>query len=107
MYDKIAEELQELRAASGRDAQTSELGDVLFSVVNLARHLGVDPEIALARANDTFVARFQSMEALARERRLELRSMDLADLDALWDEAKSQASTVESPPVPGVDESVG
>jgi tetrapyrrole methylase family protein/MazG family protein len=89
VYDKITEELGELRAAVDRDRQTSELGDVLFSVVNLARHLGVDAEAALARANDTFAARFRTMETLASEQGLDLRSLDLEGLDDMWETAKA------------------
>jgi tetrapyrrole methylase family protein / MazG family protein len=90
VFDKVTEELGELRAvASDRELATDELGDVLFAVVNLARHLGVDPEIALARANDKFAARFRVVERLALERGLKLRDLPLSELDALWDEAKA------------------
>lgn len=89
VFDKVAEELDELRAAAGDpELATEELGDVLFAVVNLSRHLGVDPEIALARANDKFAARFRLVERLAAERGAALRELSLAELDALWDEAK-------------------
>jgi tetrapyrrole methylase family protein/MazG family protein len=69
-----------------------ELGDVLFSIVNVARHLGVDAEIALRRASDKFRSRFARIEQLARERNLDLSSMSLDALDALWDEAKTSFS---------------
>lgn len=91
VFAKVEEELAELRAAGAdRRARSNELGDVLFAVVNLARHLDVDPEIALARASDTFSARFRMMEQLAAQRALDLSSLDLAEMDALWDEAKEQ-----------------
>jgi tetrapyrrole methylase family protein/MazG family protein len=86
---KVEEELGELRAA-GEETRTDELGDLLFAVVNLARHLDVDPEIALARASDTFIARFRMMERLATGREIALASLDLAAMDALWDEAKER-----------------
>jgi tetrapyrrole methylase family protein/MazG family protein len=86
---KVEEELGELRAA-GEATRTDELGDLLFAVVNLARHLDVDPEIALARASDTFIARFRMMERLAAGREIALASLDLAAMDALWDEAKER-----------------
>ena len=65
-----------------------ELGDLLFSVVNVARHLRVDPELALRAAAAKFRARFEAVEALARERSIDLHSGDLDVLDALWDEIK-------------------
>jgi tetrapyrrole methylase family protein / MazG family protein len=89
VFAKVEEELAELRSvADDRERATAELGDVLFAVANLARHLGVDPEIALARANDTFAARFRIVEELAASRELRLRELSLGELDALWDEAK-------------------
>ena len=66
-----------------------ELGDLLFSVVNVARHLGVDAESALRRSTDKFRRRFEEVERLARDRSLQLDSLDLAGLDELWNEAKS------------------
>jgi len=88
VFAKVSEELGELREAPDVEAQLDELGDVLFAVVNLSRHLGVDPEIALARSNDRFSDRFRAMERIATERGLDMRSMSLDDLDALWSEAK-------------------
>lgn len=88
---KIREELAELEAAiaaKDSDALEDELGDVLFSVVNLARKLKVDAETALHRATNKFIARFHAVEALARERALVLEKMTLAELDVLWDEVK-------------------
>jgi tetrapyrrole methylase family protein/MazG family protein len=84
--DKVAEELAELRA----DPSEDELGDLLFSVVNVARHLGVDAESALRGATAKFRDRFMAVEALAAERGVALRSLDLAGLDALWDEVKQR-----------------
>ena len=65
-----------------------ELGDVLFSVVNVARKLGLDAETALRQASDKFVARFTRVQQLAAQRGLDLANCDLAQLDALWDDAK-------------------
>lgn len=67
-----------------------ELGDLLFSVVNLSRHLGHDAETALREASDKFRARFEHVETLALERNIDLHAVDLATLDALWDEVKSR-----------------
>jgi tetrapyrrole methylase family protein/MazG family protein len=95
--EKLDEEVAELRAAAAAsaathsdDAVTDELGDVLFSVVNVARHLGQDPETALREAVGKFRRRFTAVEALAAERGLDLSDLDLAGLDALWDEVKAQ-----------------
>ncbi|MGH9178740.1 MAG: nucleoside triphosphate pyrophosphohydrolase [Acidimicrobiales bacterium] len=83
-YPKVAEELEELRAQPSEE----ELGDLLFAVVNVARHLGLDPEGALRGATAKFRDRFGAVEALAAARRLDLATLDLAGLDALWDEVK-------------------
>ncbi len=92
-FPKIAEETDELAAAIDRssardDAVAEELGDLLFAVVNVARHLRVDPESALRAAANKFRHRFEQVESLAQGRGLELRDADLATLDALWDEIK-------------------
>ncbi len=83
--DKVAEEAAELRAASDQAERQDELGDLLFACVNVSRHLGIDPEVALRAATAKFAARFRRVEASAGDR---LRELDLAGLDALWDEAK-------------------
>ena len=90
---KLDEEIGELRVAaqSGDPAVVRmELGDVLFSVVNVARKLGLDAETALRDAADKFVARFARVQQLAAQRGMDLASSDLAQLDLLWDEAKRQ-----------------
>ena len=66
-----------------------ELGDLLFSVVNLARKLNLNPETALAAANRKFERRFRAIELLASERGLKMESMSLVEMDELWDEAKA------------------
>jgi tetrapyrrole methylase family protein/MazG family protein len=86
-YAKVDEELAELR---GDDSDVAgELGDVLFAVVNVARHLGVDAELALRAAAAKFRRRFEALEALATERGIELATAGLDALDALWDEVKA------------------
>ncbi len=67
-----------------------ELGDLLFACVNVARHLGVDPEAALRGATAKFRDRFSAVEALAAARGLQLPGAPLAELDALWDEVKAR-----------------
>jgi ATP diphosphatase len=69
-------------------ALEGELGDLLFSVVNLCRKAGVHPSLALDKTNAKFERRFKTVERLARERGLKLESAGLEKLDALWDEAK-------------------
>ncbi|WP_420452816.1 nucleoside triphosphate pyrophosphohydrolase [Ilumatobacter sp.] len=89
--DKIAEETAELlEAIDGTvdDEIVDELGDLLFAVVNVARHCGVDPELALRRSTDEFRARVTHVESVATERGVELRSADPATLDELWEQAK-------------------
>ena len=88
---KIREELSEVEAElpAGSPAKIEEeIGDLLFSVVNLARKLKVDGETALQRATDKFAMRFRAVEALARERGISLENLTLAELDVLWDEVK-------------------
>jgi MazG family protein len=88
---KVAEELQELDTAIavGEHAHIeSEFGDVLFSLVTMARKLGVDAEAALRGANRRFVARFEHIEDRLHERGKSPQESDLAEMDQLWDEAK-------------------
>ncbi|NND75978.1 MAG: nucleoside triphosphate pyrophosphohydrolase [Ilumatobacter sp.] len=90
-FPKIAEERAELADAMANgspDDVRMELGDLLFAVVNVARHLGVDAELALRDASDKFRTRFERVETLARDRAIDLRSAGLPVLDALWDDVK-------------------
>ena len=82
---KIDEELAELEAATSPEERSAELGDLLFSVVNYARHLGIDPETALREAGNRFEARFRKVEDLAEQ---PLTAMDIEALEALWQRAK-------------------
>lgn len=97
-FPKIAEETGELREALAAgvapdDLQVrEELGDLLFAVVNVARHAGVDAEAALRAATAKFRARFRAVEQLAEDRGLVIRDLRLAELDALWDEVKAAAT---------------
>jgi len=89
---KVSEETGELIEAidAGDAAETAaELGDLLFAVVNVARHVGVDPELALRAASDKFRTRFEGVERLAREDEVDLQTADLDALDALWDRVKA------------------
>ncbi len=93
VFDKIREETAELEEAvqSGDKAHIAEeIGDLFFSVVNLARKLGIESESALAAANDKFVNRFHAMEKRLREQGRELGTLSLAELDEAWDAVKKQ-----------------
>ena len=95
--DKIREEAAELDEAVAASADTSldphvkeELGDLLFAVANLARHLKVDAESALEGTTAKFARRFRAVEAAAKAEGRDLRAMTLGEMDALWDAAKAQ-----------------
>jgi MazG family protein len=95
VFDKIREEAAELEEAvqSGDKAHIEEeIGDLFFSVVNLARKLGIESEAALAAANDKFVRRFHAMETHLREQGKELGKLSLAEMDEAWDAVKRAAS---------------
>ena len=91
VIDKIAEEARELaeaRATLPQDKIAEEMGDLLFVMANLARHLKVDPEDALRRANTKFTRRFAFIEAELAKQGKRPDESDLAEMDALWDSAK-------------------
>ncbi len=88
VYDKLAEEVAELRAAQKPEERQMELGDILFVVANLARWLDVEAESALREANNRFTLRYQQVERLAAERGLDMTQMDINALETLWQEAK-------------------
>ena len=93
VWDKVAEELAELRqaAAGGNPAEIEdELGDVVFAVVNLGRFLGVETEVALNRANNKFSRRFFQVEALLRQQGRKWQELDLAQMDELWLAVKAE-----------------
>ncbi len=89
--EKVREEMAELekaRQSDDRAAISEELGDILFAIVNVARFLKVDPEIALGKTVDKFIDRFKHIESRASESRRELGEMTPEEMDALWEEAK-------------------
>ena len=99
VIDKIREELDEAReAAAAQTAHTGqpdeqveeELGDLLFSVVNLCRYLHVEPSVALRRTNSKFVRRFKHVEQMMRKTGQEMKRENLPLMDAYWNEAKTQ-----------------
>lgn len=93
--EKVDEEITELYEAvdAGQpDKIEEEFGDVLFALVNYARYANVDPELALEKTNKKFIRRFQHIEAKAKEMGKDLHNMTLAEMDALWNQAKEQES---------------
>jgi tetrapyrrole methylase family protein/MazG family protein len=87
--EKLGEELGELREAVQTGEVTfEELGDVLFSAVNTARHLGIDPEEALTASTEKFIRRFSGLENAAAQRGLKLEDMSLEEMDRLYEEQK-------------------
>ena len=88
---RLEEEVEELKqaiASKDIDAQQDELGDVLFSAVNVSRFINVDPEHTLTLATDKFISRFALVEKLAVERGVDMKHASLEELDCLWDDAK-------------------
>jgi XTP/dITP diphosphohydrolase len=91
VWEKVQEELQELQeevTAGNQDKMESEFGDVLFSMINYARFLNINPEDALERTNKKFIKRFQYLESKAEELGKPLMDMTLAEMDVFWNEAK-------------------
>jgi XTP/dITP diphosphohydrolase len=92
VWEKLQEEIQELHdEVKGRTSKIeSEFGDVLFSLINYARFIGVDPEIALEKTNKKFTARFKAMEKMVNEEHKDFQNMNLAEMDVYWEKAKHQ-----------------
>lgn len=91
VWEKVQEELQEFHdevQAGDKDKIESEFGDVLFSMINYARFLDINPEDALERTNKKFIKRFQYLEGKASELGKPLSEMTLAEMDVFWNEAK-------------------
>ena len=89
--DKLYEEYNELKVAidhGGVEQQSEELGDLLFSAVNVSRFLGIDSEKALYDACDKYIKRFSMVEQLADERGIDMITAELSQLDSLWEEVK-------------------
>ena len=93
VWDKVREEFDELQreiAKGNADGMEAEMGDFIFSLVNAARLYKINPENALERTNQKFIRRFNYVEQGALREGKNLKEMTLAEMDALWDEAKSQ-----------------
>ncbi|MBN2852099.1 MAG: nucleoside triphosphate pyrophosphohydrolase [Clostridia bacterium] len=90
---KVREEIEELLETidtMNKDEQESEMGDVLFSLVNVCRFLKIDPETAITRTNNKFIKRFELMEDICLKRNLQMELMTLDQLDEIWEEAKHE-----------------
>lgn len=93
VFEKLQEELGELQYEineNNQDKIEAEFGDVLFSMINYARFLKVNPENALERTNKKFIKRFQYLEGKAKEMNKSLKDMTLAEMDVYWNEAKTK-----------------
>jgi tetrapyrrole methylase family protein/MazG family protein len=88
VWEKVDEELAELREAADESERLHEMGDVLFATVNLARWMKIDPEEALRTANRRWIERHERVTRLAAERGVDLDALSLAEKDQLWDEVK-------------------
>jgi ATP diphosphatase len=94
VFDKVLEEIEEVRVEVYADEKEQqkiedEIGDLLFAVVNLSRHLKVNPEIALVKASEKFTKRFMLVEEFAAEQDVELTSLNIDALELLWQKAKA------------------
>ncbi|WGD33979.1 nucleoside triphosphate pyrophosphohydrolase [Olleya sp. YS] len=93
VWEKVEEELNEFKVEvqkGDKNAMESEFGDVLFSMVNYARFLKINPENALERTNKKFSKRFKYLESKAKTLNKDLKDMTLAEMDVFWEEAKKQ-----------------
>ena len=88
LFRSELQELQEEVVTGNQDKMESEFGDVLFSMINYARFLNINPEDALERTNKKFIKRFQYLESKAEELGKPLMDMTLAEMDVFWNEAK-------------------
>jgi MazG family protein len=98
--EKVEEELDELYAAvstADADKIEDEMGDVLFALINYARYTGTDPEKALERTNRKFMSRFSYIEAMGKKSGKKPEDMSLEEMDALWNEAKRQGGSHNTP----------
>ncbi|MBK7567864.1 MAG: nucleoside triphosphate pyrophosphohydrolase [Bacteroidetes bacterium] len=94
VWEKVEEELNEFKEVAfnpnpDKTKMEEEFGDLLFSLVNLSRFIQIDPETALEKTNKKFIKRFQYIEQKATEQNRTLNDMTLAEMDALWNEAKN------------------
>ncbi|MBI4296352.1 MAG: nucleoside triphosphate pyrophosphohydrolase [Chloroflexi bacterium] len=91
VVEKLVEEIKEFKEAGDKKEKEQEFGDLLFTLVNYARRVGIDSESALREASRRFARRFAYMEELCRQRGLDFSKMSMAEIDALWGEAKKKS----------------
>ena len=94
VFEKVKEEFSEFHYEIGESDNASkiekEFGDVLFSMINYARFIGVDPEMALERTNKKFIGRFNFLEDKVKERKLDFSKLTLEQMDKIWEESKNK-----------------
>ncbi|WP_036221685.1 nucleoside triphosphate pyrophosphohydrolase [Mesoaciditoga lauensis] len=90
VFDKVEEEIQELKEAKTEEEKTEEIGDLLFAVVNLARHLNIDPEVAVRKANEKFIDRFEKMYELSEKEGVDFKSQPIEIMEKFWQKAKRE-----------------
>ena len=90
VIEKLAEEIGEFKSAASREEKEQEFGDLLFTLVNIARRLGIDPESALREANRKFYQRFTFMEDICLKRGLNFADLSFDQQNELWEEAKKK-----------------
>jgi tetrapyrrole methylase family protein / MazG family protein len=90
VIDKLTEEVKEFKQSESLEQKNDEFGDIFFTLVNIARRMGIDSEACLRQSNHKFFERFSFMEALCHERGLELGKLSFDQQNALWDEAKKK-----------------
>ena len=96
VWNKVKEEIAEVESEIDKGNTTDiekEFGDLLFSIVNVARKYGVNPDNALERTNQKFISRFNYVETKSQEQGKRLKEMTLSEMDILWDEAKQIEKT--------------
>lgn len=93
VFEKVKEEFSELhleiKRTDNQEKIEKEFGDVLFSMINYARFIGVDPETALERTNKKFISRFNYLEQEVKNNKLDLMKMTLEEMDLIWDKSKT------------------
>jgi len=90
VIDKLAEEVGEFKQADSQEQRAKEFGDLLFTLANIARRLGIDLEAALRQANRRFYKRFAYMEEVCRQRGINFGDLSFEEQNALWEEAKKK-----------------
>lgn len=89
VWEKVKEEMQEFKNSTNDEEREAEFGDVLFSLINYARFVNIDPELALEKTNKKFIKRFNYLESESKKAGKKLKDMTLEEMDAYWEKAKS------------------